>query len=637
MGNESRVFQEVESSVGASSKEDKDLSEDLLAWLKLCEGSETETAYRTNATEDYEFYAGKQDTAEVEAELIEQKRPNTVYNEIKPKVDMLVGAAAQMRQAPTLVAVGNEDEPMVEVQNGVFKHYRYKLKIPRKEINCFEHAVKGGRSLLFFYLTGENPFNPEITAKCIRGKGFWIDPDSIEYDLSDARFVFMDKWLDKEEISALWPDFDGTSLSQNAPDIPSFFNQDRKKYRLVECWYRKMVRFYWFVNPLTQQPDSLEEGDWKRFAKAIVEGIPVGQNEDGSPKMLQLPAPPEHKVVAAKRVFYAIFSGNQILEEGRSPYKFNSFPCVLFGAYKNDEENSWFGAVSMMKDPQRGLNTMRRQLMYLLQTAPKGILIHEAGIIVNEDEYDKRSSEPNFRLVVMQGRADASHIRFSEQPQISPVYGQLDGVYSQSMKDASGIQDPFLGIQTTSREAGTALKMRQDANVGVLYVLFDNFRESRIEAGKILLSMIQQYVKEPEVARIEGPNGMQVLQANTQMNPQLQGFNDLSFGKYDVRVDESPEYITSRMTTLQLLVDFSQNNPGSIPVDIILEYANLPFSTKQRVREYQKEQAAIQQKQFEMQMEAKMTQHRDKIHLEEHKLAKQPKKGQESNARRKRK
>lgn len=625
MANEASVFPEEPVAIGLAGEqtpEEKELSQNLLEWLKLCEGSETETQFRVNATEDYDFYAGKQDTSDVLEKLAIQNRPNTVYNEIKPKVDMLVGAAAQMRLAPTLVAVGNEDEAMVEVQNGVFKHYRYKLKIPRIEMNCFEHAVKGGRSLMYFYLTGENPFQPEVAVKCIKGKNFYLDPDSIEFDMSDARFVFLDKWLDEVEIKAHWPDFVASTLSQSAIDMPAFFNQDRKKYRIVECWYRKMVKFYWFINPLTQQPDSLEEADWKRFATAVVEGIPIGQNPDGSEKKLQLPTPPEHKVVSAKRIHYAIFSGSQVLESGRSPYSFNSFPGVLFGAYKDEEENRWFGVISMMKDPQRGLNTMRRQLMHLLQTAPKGILIHEAGIILNEEEYDSKSSEPNFRLVVMAGKADSTHIRFSDQPNISPVYGQLDTVYEQSMKNTSGIQDPFLGIQTTSREAGVALKMRQDANIGVLYTLFDNLRDSRIEAGKVLLAMIQQYVKEPEVVRIEGQMGMQVLQANTQMNPQLQGFNDLSFGKYDVRVDESPEYITSRATTLQMLTDFSQNNPGAIPVDIILEYANLPFSTKQRVRQYQAEQAAEQKRQFDMQMQAEMTQHRDKMQLEENKLKK---------------
>jgi hypothetical protein len=262
MANEATVIQEMPSPVGSSTKTDKALIDDLIGWLKLCEGSETETSFRTEAAEDYDFYAGKQDTADVLESLATQNRPATVYNEIKPKIDMLVGAAAQMRQAPTLVAVGDEDEPMVELQNGVFKHYRYKLKLPRVEMSCFEHAVKGGRSLFYYYLKGENPFQPEIAAKCIRGRSFYLDPDSVEYDLSDARFIFIDKWLAEDEIKAFWPGFDINQCSQTATDIPSFFNQDREKYRIVECWYRKMVKFCWFINPLTQKPDSLSEEDW---------------------------------------------------------------------------------------------------------------------------------------------------------------------------------------------------------------------------------------------------------------------------------------------------------------------------------------------------------------------------------------
>ena len=36
-----------------------------------------------------------------------------------------------------------------------------------------------------------------------------------------------------------------------------------------------------------------------------------------------------------------------------------------------------------------------------------------------------------------------------------------------------------------------------------------------------------------------------------------------------------------------MLTDFSQNNPGTIPPDVILEYTAIPFTVKQRIREYQ--------------------------------------------------
>ena len=41
--------------------------------------------------EDYRFYAGDQDTDEVKAALSSLNRPASVFNEVKPKIDMLIG------------------------------------------------------------------------------------------------------------------------------------------------------------------------------------------------------------------------------------------------------------------------------------------------------------------------------------------------------------------------------------------------------------------------------------------------------------------------------------------------------------------------------------------------------------------
>ena len=71
---------------------------------------------------------------------------------------------------------------------------------------------------------------------------------------------------------------------------------------------------------------------------------------------------------------YMIFSDIFELEAGPSPYRWKGFPAAFFGAYKDEDNNRWFGAVTGMKDPQIAINTMRRQLSHLLQTLPKGIL-----------------------------------------------------------------------------------------------------------------------------------------------------------------------------------------------------------------------------------------------------------------------
>jgi hypothetical protein len=570
-------------SVLGENQDSIDLLNKLMEWLQEAEGSIPETRWNEEAKEDYDFYAGIQDSKEVIDALIAQKRPTTTFNEIKPKIDMLVGMADQVRREPTVLPVGFEDQALAEIMNETFKHFRYLQKAGDKEMNCFEHSTKSGRSFLHYFVDASNPFEPEIKCMRVPGRDVFLDPNSIEYDMSDAQYIGINKWFTEDELKQYIPDFDGTvvnasQIETTAANRPTFFDPGTKLYRLIEMWYTVVEEAVWFINPLTGKPDNLAPEDFKQLAKKLKEGV---QMETGQTLQVdELVSQKSH----VKRKYFCLFSGPYILAQGRSPYRHDFYPIVLFGAYKNEDLNVWFGATNPMKDGQVMLNTMRRQYGHLLQSQPKGLLMEEVGAIQNRDEYMTDSAKPNFILSLARGALNK--IKFAEQPQINPLYGQLDAVYQQSMKDVSGIQDQLMGVQTASREPGVTHRMRLESSVAVLYILFSNFRKSRIQAGKIQLAMIQQYMTQPYVIRLEGQKGMELMQINTQMNPASEGFNDISAGKFDLVIDEEAENVTMRRGIAQMLMDMASQNPDSIPPDIILEYLDLPFSVKEQVREY---------------------------------------------------
>ena len=571
------------------------------------ERSTTETAWRQHSYIDYRMYAGDQDDPKTIMTLKSQKRPTTVHNEVKPKVDMLVGLAAQTKYQPTIIPVGLEDEPLAELMNGTYKFYVKKINLIRRLLECFEHGVKSGRSLIYFYLDKQNPFAPEIRTKRIDGRNFILDPESQEYDMSDARFIVIDNWITEEQIKTMWPDFDPVAANDSillSPYQPMFFNEDTKKYRICECWYRVYTKVVWFINPMTGKPESLEPDEFKKFTKILE----VGDEKLGIPPLKE----PLQSVGAVREdVNYLIFSGNVRLEGGRSPYKYKGFPCALLGAYRNDIDNSWFGVIRAMADPQKSKNAMIRQLSHLLQTLPKGILAHEVGAILNIEEYEESSSSPNYHMELAQGGLDK--FKFITQPQISPIFLQLEQMFSQSMKDVSGIQDTLMGVQTSSREPGVTVSKRQETGLAVLYTLFDNFAFTRLQAGRILLSLIQQYVSTAQVVRIEGPAGMQLMEINTQMQRDSAGFNDISAGEFDLVVDENIETASSRMLIAQILTDYSHNNPGAIPPDLVLEYANIPYSAKKQIQQHFTSQQQQQQANIEEDRKIKLLEIQAKV------------------------
>ena len=582
--------------------------EQVIERLNDCENSLPETEWRKEASEDYRFYAGDQDTTEVKMSLQAQRRPSTVFNEIKPKVDMLVGIAAQSRTDGTVLAVGVEDEPIAELMNGVLKHFRKELKMKRVEQDCFTHTVKSGRSLMYFWIDKSNPFKPVPKAKRIPGWQFGIDPDSMELDLSDARYIYIDKWVTEDEYFELVPGVKDvvSEYSDNIAGQPEFFNEANRRHRLVEMWYKSKEKVVWFVSPLSGKNEWLFPKDFIVFRDQLLAGI---QGKSGE---FKLESPDQLPGVSSKLEMYryCIIDGSSIIEEGLSSYSNRGidkvgYPVAYYCGYRDDNTNALFGAIKMGKDPQRALNTIRRQLVHLLQTLPKGILVHEAGAILNIEEYEQRGAEPNFHLEMSQG--GMSRYQFETQPGISPLYSQLDMTFGQSIKDVSGIQDDLMGKQQSSREAGVSVQLRQQSGLVVIYMLFDNYQSARVEGNRKLLALIQQYVSYETAVRIEGEKGMMLTQINTQMNPQNEGFNDVRAGQFDFTIDEVDESPTIRMQIAQVLTDLNHNNPGMIPPDIILEYTNAPFSVKQRVKQAYEAMMLAEEARKDAEVEAKLT------------------------------
>ena len=558
--------------------------EKAIEMISDCENSMPETTWRREGPEDYRFYAGDQDTQEVKEKLEEQNRPNTVFNEIKPKVDMLIGIAAQSRSDGVVLPVGGEDEPLAELMNGTLRHYRKEMKMKIKEQDCFAHTVKSGRSLMYFWIDRSNPFKPVPKSIRIPGWQFGIDPDAMEADLSDARYVYVDKWITEDEYKELMKTDEVTPYSAVFEGAPDFFNEASRKYRLVELWYVSKELVTWFINPLTGEDEWLIPKDFKIFTEQLIAGV---INQEG--QTITLESPDQLRGIQSKiDVYrYMILDGTKIIEEGLSPYVVHGinivkYPMVLYSGYRDDNTNALFGAINMGKDPQRALNTTRRQLVHLLQTLPKGILVHETGTILNIEEYEQRGSEPNFHMEVMNG--GLNNYKFETQGNISPIYNVLDETFAQSIKDVLGIQDDLMGRQQSSREAGISVQLRQQTGLTVIYILFDNYQNARILGNTKLLALIQQYINYDTVIRVEGEKGVQLLEINTQYNPQNAGFNDIRSGKFDFTIDEIDESPTQRMSIARVLTELNHNNPGMIPPDIILEYANAPYTVKQRVK-----------------------------------------------------
>ena len=111
----------------------------------------------------------------------------------------------------------------------------------------------------------------------------------------------------------------------------------------------------------------------------------------------------------------------------------------------------------------------------------------------------------------------------------------------QQMRDISGVNKEQTG---TGADTGVVIDKRQKAGRTLLTPFFDNYRETKIEVGKVLLSFIQHYVTPGRQLRIVG---------DAQKTEYVVMTEEMKLQRFDITADESDENVNDRFESLYVL------------------------------------------------------------------------------------
>src|SRR5262249_8300893 len=137
-----------------------------------------------------------------------------------------------------------------------------------------------------------------------------------------------------------------------SPGIGDFTAVRKDKVFILEYTWFELEPFYTVVNPTTGKTEDVEPRVHQRFQDRLQElGMPAAR----SGKRDRRPF---------KRAF---IPGRDTLEEGDAPCP-DHFHYQVITGYRNRNKNTWFGMVSLMKDPQRWANKWLSQFLHQLNT-----------------------------------------------------------------------------------------------------------------------------------------------------------------------------------------------------------------------------------------------------------------------------
>jgi len=269
---------------------------------------------------DVDYRDNKQLTEKEKSELEKRGQPAVVFNEIRPKVNTMLGLEKQTRKDPKAFPRNPGDEKAAEAATDGVRYICEDSNWDDKRSRCADDLIGAGVcAAKVGFKQHRGAMDPAITR--IAWDRFYYDPASSEYDFADARFLGEVIWMDLDDALRKFPDAEDAleSTWRGARDDSTF--SDKPKYGMWADYKRKRVRLC---------EHYYNDGGWK----------------------------------------FCIFTrGGFVVEPMDSPYlddeEIPECPIKAVSLYV-DRDNNRFGEVRAMIDPQDEVNKRRSKALHLI-------------------------------------------------------------------------------------------------------------------------------------------------------------------------------------------------------------------------------------------------------------------------------
>ncbi len=578
------------------------------------------------AEEDFEFTLGKQWKDEDVAKLEQAGVRALTINSIQPYIFMCSGVQRQNRTDFVGFPIGEEDSIKANIVTCLLNNAARITDLEHKVSDQFEDGIICGEGFLEPYidytydlLTGELKWSKTDPFEII------VDPDCVEYDLSDAKFVIKIKTdLTKDQLLQLFPkkekeidriengkiEFDTKTNevivhkdSYKHDPIKDIEAAEEKTYDLVEYYYKKYVKKYWVMDRKLgkmQEAPSLEDAE---SYKANAERDP---NNWGTVAIVERKVP---------EIWVASLIGtqNDVLDDKLcwTYPKWKGYPIFPYYAHRittriKNRELLHQGIVRQLKSPQAEKNKRRTQELRILNSQANSGWLHEEGAWTNPDMVKEFGTSPGVDLEYKKNFAKPERI---EPGQLSVGHSVLAEKNDQDMKKISGINEDLLLMQENKDSSGVAIQLRQRQGFLMIQRIMDNLSRTKRLIGRFLICILGELYTVESVIKVLGDDfinknfsepaldetGKPVLDPNTQklqmtLNKEKVGLiineilNDIDLSKYDVAIGENVHTETVKEANFEMLLNFiKQGLP--IPPDVVIDESMLSESSKQRIKE----------------------------------------------------
>jgi hypothetical protein len=555
--------------------------------------------WRKEKTKAEDFYDGDQWTDEELEELKRRGQPEVTANRIKPKVDAISGMQMAMRVDTKAFPKGLRDFSKANHISAVLKHVEQTNDFDDLENDEFENQVKSGRGWYSVRLEFDEDLQPEIIVESEDNDEITPDRHGKKADLSDSRRIHKHVMSDCEDVKKLFPDkkkklqtvfirpnFDSEmdephrrkrpDQYKGAPEdfgYSDFVDEKSKMIRVVTTQYRESYA-QWFVVQPGQLPEQVKSFKEAHKIKAEFPDVEI---------FSQL----------RYRLNSLTYTWNCILEhkEDIAPWDpKGTFWFIKVPGYRRKKDGLDYGLIRQLLSPQKEYNKRRSKSLHLFSTNQ---IVREAGIEPEGEEgmLREEANKPDGEMIVPTG----ARFELLRNTEMGQAQFQLLNQTSLELEQA-GVPKEIEGLSEAN--SGKEFQLRQQTAVAGIRRLFRNLRGARRRLFLLVMKFAQRYYTAELAVKVSDDPEAAPIFLNQPIVDEATGevigvANNVADGKFDLIVEEAPEYINLESETFAQL---SQLALKGFPVDpeMLIEVAPVPNREKWLNQIRAQKQAAAQ-------------------------------------------
>lgn len=491
--------------------------------------------------------------------------------------NQVINAIRQNRpSARVLPADSFADKRTAELLAGLCRNIQTSSNADDAHDNAAEHAIYGGEG----YWRVITEYESEASLKqCIRIKPcpnpllVYIDPDTLEFDKSDAGWGFVFEDISKEQAKREHPGIEPTSWIE---DSRGWVTKDT--VRRAEYFYCEYV---------DDEALLLEDG------REVLASEYVKLLEDGREQPANVV---DRRKTQRKQWKWCKLLGSEDkpVDEREWPGKFLPIIAVIGKETNVDGEVVRKGIVRDLKDPARMVNFSYSEAVQTISLQNKIPYLAAAEAIEgHEDQWAQANTSNDAYLKWNAWSDDGNQLPKPERqmPAVMPAAQvEMLKLSSEQMRAASGQQNANFGIRSEANSGIGIQRLKAQGEVATFHFPDNLARALRYEM-RVLIDLIPKVMDTRRIVRIlgldgkieeamldpESPEAFAEIQAIERDVSKL--FNP-SLGRYDVVIDTGPSYQTQRQEAWANLTELAGRNPKLMDVagDLVMRAADFPMA-----------------------------------------------------------